>query len=54
VLFSHEPNKVFLVPDSCRAMAKTGNSISTVMVEDTIENDSSYARFCFLSLNIFY
>jgi len=28
VLFSHGPNEAFLVPDSCRAIERTGNSIS--------------------------
>jgi len=36
VLFSHEPNKVFLVPDSCRAAERNGNSISDVVIDDTI------------------
>jgi len=29
VLFSHGSNKAFLVPDSCRATVRNGNSIST-------------------------
>jgi hypothetical protein len=37
VLFSHEPNKVFLVPDSCRAAERNGNSISDVVIDDTIK-----------------
>ena len=39
VIYIHVPNKAFLVPDSCRAWKKTGNSISTEITEDTIEND---------------
>jgi hypothetical protein len=37
VLFSHEPNKVFLVPDSCRAAERNGNNISDVVIDDTIK-----------------
>ena len=37
MLFSHEPNKVFLVPDSCRAAERNGNSISDVVIDDTIK-----------------
>ena len=36
MLFSHEPNKAFLVPDSCRAAERNGNSVSTVVIDDTI------------------
>jgi hypothetical protein len=36
VLFSHGPNKAFLVPDSCRATERNGNSISTDVTDDTL------------------
>jgi hypothetical protein len=38
-LFSHGPNKAFLVPDSCRATERNSISISTDITEDTIEYD---------------
>jgi hypothetical protein len=44
VLFSHGPNKTLLVPDSCRVMARNGNSINADITEDTIEN---YYDACF-------
>ena len=34
--FYKGPNKAFLVPDSCRAMVKNGNSISMNVTEHTI------------------
>jgi hypothetical protein len=39
-LFCHVPYKAFLVPDSCRATERNGNSISTDITEDTngVEN----------------
>jgi len=39
VLFSHRPNKAFLVPDSCRAMERNGNSISADVTDYPIESD---------------
>jgi len=39
VLFSHGPNKAFLVPDSCRATERNGNSISAEVTDDSFEND---------------
>ena len=39
VLFSHRPNKAFLVPDSCRETERNGNSVSADVRYDTIEND---------------
>jgi len=41
VLFSHGPNKAFLVhvSYSCRATERNGNSISADVTDDTIEND---------------
>ena len=39
VLFSHGPNKAFLVPDSCRPTERNSNIISADFTEDTIEND---------------
>jgi hypothetical protein len=38
VLFSHGPDKVFLVPDSCSATERSGNSISADVTDDTNEN----------------
>ena len=38
VLFSHGPNKPFLVPDSCRETTRNDNSLSANFIEDTIEN----------------
>jgi hypothetical protein len=32
-------NKAFLVSDSCRATERNGNSMSTDVTQDTIEND---------------
>ena len=37
ITFYKGPNKAFLVPDSCRAMVKNGNSISMNVTEHTIE-----------------
>ena len=37
MLLGHGPNKVFLVPDSCRATERNGNSISSDFTDDTIE-----------------
>jgi hypothetical protein len=34
VLFSHGPNKAFLVPDSCRATELNGNSISADVTDN--------------------
>jgi len=39
VLFSHEPNKAFVVPDSCRATERNSTSISADVTDDTNEND---------------
>jgi hypothetical protein len=39
VLLGHGPNKAFLVPDSCRMTERNGNSISSEVTNDTIEND---------------
>ena len=39
VLFSHGPNKAFLVPGSRRATERNCNSISADVTDDTIEND---------------
>jgi hypothetical protein len=36
---SHGPNKAFLVPDSCGATERNGNSKHTDVTDDTIEND---------------
>jgi hypothetical protein len=38
VLFSHGPNKAFLVPDLSRATERNGNSISADVTDDTIKN----------------
>jgi len=37
VVFSHGPNKTFLVSDSCRATVRNGTNISADLTEDTIE-----------------
>ena len=37
VLLGHGPNKVFLVPDSCRATERNSNSISPDITDDTIK-----------------
>jgi hypothetical protein len=39
MLFSYGPNKAFLVPDSCRATERNGNSISNDVKDDAIENE---------------
>jgi hypothetical protein len=39
MLFSNGPNKAFLVPDSCRATERNGNSTSANVTNDIIEND---------------
>jgi len=39
-------NKAFVVPDSCRATVRNGNSISSDAIEDTIENDYNDVCFC--------
>jgi hypothetical protein len=38
-LFSHGPNKAFLVPTLYRATERNSNSISAEVTDDTIEND---------------
>ena len=43
----HGPNKAFLVPDSCRATERKGNSISGDVTDDTIENDQNDACFSY-------
>jgi hypothetical protein len=45
VLFSHEPNKPFLVPDSCRVTERNCNSISADVTDATIENMLDSAIF---------
>jgi len=37
VLLGHGPNKAFLVPDSCSATERNGNSISADVTDDPIE-----------------
>jgi hypothetical protein len=39
MLLCHGPNKAFLVPDSCRATERNGNSISLDITDDANEND---------------
>jgi hypothetical protein len=39
MLFSNGPNKAFLVPDSCRATERNGNSIRADLTENTTENN---------------
>jgi hypothetical protein len=41
-------NKAFLVPDSCRATVKDGNSINADFTKDTAENDYNDALFSYL------
>ena len=43
----HGPNKAFLVPDSCRATERKGNSVSADVTDDTIENDQNDACFSY-------
>jgi hypothetical protein len=38
VLFSHGPNKAFLVPDSCRVNERNSNSRSADITDDANEN----------------
>jgi hypothetical protein len=45
ILYGHEPNKAFLVPDSCRETERNGNSINSDVTDDTIENNSNDACF---------
>ena len=47
MLFSNGPNKAFLVPDSCRAIERNGNSIRANVTDDTIENDYNDACFSY-------
>ena len=35
---SYGPNKAFLVPDSCKATERNGNSISTDVTDDANDN----------------
>jgi hypothetical protein len=39
MLLGHGPNKAFLVPDSCRATERNGNSKSADVKDDIVEND---------------
>jgi hypothetical protein len=52
VLLGHGPYKAFLVPDSCRATEGNGNSISTDVTDDTIENDLNDALLQIFSDNL--
>ena len=45
MLFSHGPNKAFLVPDTCTVTVRNYNSASADVTEDTIENDYNDACF---------
>ena len=47
MLFSHGPNKEFLVPDSCRVTERNGNSIRADFTENIIENDYNDACFSY-------
>ena len=38
MIFGHGLNKAFLVPDSCRATEKNGNSTGADVTKDTNEN----------------
>ena len=39
VLFSHRPNKAFLVPDSYRGTERNGNRINGDVTDDVNENN---------------
>ena len=39
MLLGHGSNEAFLVPDSCGATERNGNSISSDVTDDTIENN---------------
>ena len=39
MLFSHGPNKVFLVPDSCRVPERKDNGRGADVTDDANEND---------------
>ena len=41
MLFSHGPNKAFLVPDSCRATERNGNSIRADVTDDSFRQFGS-------------
>ena len=45
MLLGHGPNKAFLVPDSCRATERNGNSIIIDVTDDTIENNLNDSCF---------
>ena len=47
MLLGHGPNKAFLAPDSCRATERNGNSISSDVTDDTIENNYFLERRLF-------
>ena len=41
MLLGHGPNKIFLVPNSCRETERNGDSISAAVTDDTIENNDA-------------
>ena len=45
MLLGHGPNKAFLVPGSCGATERNGNSISADSTDDTIENNACVSDF---------
>ena len=47
MLFSHEPNKAFLIPDTCRTTERNDNSINPDVTDDAIENDYNDAYFSY-------
>ena len=50
MLFSNGPDKAFLVPDSCRATERNGNSTSANVTNDIIENDSNGLCFSYFQM----
>jgi len=52
VLFSHSPNKVFLVHGSCRATERNGNSTSADVTDDANVNDLNDACFIYFLDNL--
>ena len=58
MLFSHGPNKAFLVPDSCRATERNGNSISADILINQLQSLSiiwpSHTHTVWISHCVFY
>jgi len=45
VLLGHGPNEAFMVPYSCRATERNGNSVSADVTDKAIENNENDVRF---------